>query len=516
MRTSPVPRTPLASPTSGIDAIPEAVASDAFQTAFEEAGIGMAIVDLGGHPVTTNRRFQKFLGYSGPELQAMNFLEFTHPDDAQADWSLFQELLSGTRDHFQIDKRYVHKDGATVTGRLTASAMRETDGSPRYVVAILEEVSESKEAEAALAEAEHRYRTLTEQIPAVTYIVPLDGKLAPYSYISPQVEGLLGYSPDQWLSEPDLWERILHPEDAERAIRESDQAEEDREPYVSEYRLLAKDGSVVCFEDRATLIRGPKDHAMIWHGVMFDVTARKEAETQVRDTLDDLRRSQAQQRKLAARLLHAQESERQQIAKDLHDDPIQTLTAVQIRLATIKGGVSDEAAVGLQVIEKSLSATIGRLRSLMFDLRPPVLDREGLAAAVRDAGSRIAQEADWDFRVDDDLRGAPPAELAAAAYRIVKEALINVRKHTEAQQVRVALSFDGDTLSGTIRDDGLGFDPQSLPSEPEDHVGLASILERAEFFGGGIDIKSEVGHGTTVRFWLPQSPAIERDRAGAG
>ncbi|MEX0701393.1 MAG: PAS domain S-box protein [Planctomycetales bacterium] len=506
MSTRPVP--PGSSIQSGLPprSPPEVAGEAAFAAAFEEAALGMAIVDLDGHPVAANRRLQDFLGYDEAELREMTFVDFTHPDDVEADWQLFQELLKGTRDRYQIDKRYIHEDGSTLHGRLTVAVTRGSDTSPRYVVGTVEDVSERTQAEDALAEAEQLYRALTEQIPAVTYIVPPDDKLDAYAYISPQVEELLGYPAAQWCTQSDLWERLLHPEDAELAIHESGAADAANGPYASEYRLIARDGHVVWIEDRAVPISGAQDRPMYWHGVMFDVTARKEAEAQEVLALSELRRSQFQQRKLAERLIHVEESERHRIAQDLHDDPIQVLTSVQIRLATIKGDLAAEAGDGLQVIEKSLAATIGRLRTLMFDLRPPVLDREGLAAAVRDTGVRMAEEAGWELDVEDELSDSPPEELAAAAYRIVKEALTNVRRHTQAHRVQVAMRFDGETLSGTVRDDGLGFDPVSVPDESQGHVGLASIRERAEFFGGGLDINSELGHGTIVRFWLPRVP----------
>lgn len=510
MSTWPIP------PGSSIHSGPEPEAfSDltreaAFAAAFEEAALGMAIIDVDGYPAATNRRLQAFLGYEEADLRTMRFVDFTHPDDVEVDRLLFQELLSGTRDRYQVDKRYVHKDGSTLRGRLTVSVMPGSDSSQRYVVSTIEDIAQRAAAEEALAEAEQLYRAVSEQIPAVVYIVPPDDNLDGYTYISPQVEELLGYPAQQWCTQADLWEQLLHPDDAKRALNESRVAETLSGPYKSEYRLIARGGRVVWIEDRATPITGAQGRPTYWHGVMFDVTARKEAEAKEVRAIAELRRSQTQQRKLAEHLIHVEESERHRIAQDLHDDPIQVLTSVQIRLATIRGALPADAGEGLQVIEKALAATIGRLRSLMFDLRPPVLDREGLSAAVRATGSRMAEEAGWDLDVEDELSDSPPTEVAAAAFRIVKEALTNVRRHTQAHRVQVVLQFDGETLSGTVQDDGLGFDLGSVPNESQGHVGLTSIRERAEFFGGGLEINSELGHGTRIRFWLPRVPGDPR------
>ncbi|MEX2440397.1 MAG: PAS domain-containing protein [Actinomycetota bacterium] len=477
--------------------------------AFDAAGVGLVIVDGDGRVLRANRRLQVLLGYEERELRGMTLVELVHPDDVEANRHLFDELGGSEADQSEISTRFLRGDGTVLSAGVTMAVVSERDAQHRLVVTMVEHVPHDREPDAELPQADRLYRTLTEQIPAVAYIVPPDDSLSAYTYISPQVEPLLGYTPERWRTDPDLWERSLHPEDTARAIRESAQADRTGGPYASEYRLIATDGRVVWLEDRASLISDPEGRPLFWHGVMFDVTARKEAELEAVRTLEELRRSQAKQLELAERLIHAQESERHQIAQDLHDDPIQALTAVQIRLATLRGNVPEEALTTLNAVEGSLATTIGRLRSLMFDLRPPVLDREGLAPAVRELGSRFSQEVGWDWELEDGLGIAPPAELAAAAYRIVREALTNVRKHADARHVRVGLWFEGAELRGTIRDDGAGFDPKSVPGEAAGHIGLTSMGERAEFFGGSTDIQSRPGAGTTVRFELLGSSAAE-------
>ena len=124
---------------------------EVFRAIFEEAGIGMALVDLEGRPVAAKRRLQEILGYTEPELRSMTFPEFTHPDDVRADWELFEELVGGERSHYQLDKRDHRKDGEIVHGRLTVSCVRNPDSSPRQAVGMVEDVTEQRQAAAALA-----------------------------------------------------------------------------------------------------------------------------------------------------------------------------------------------------------------------------------------------------------------------------------------------------------------------------------------------------------------------------
>jgi PAS domain S-box-containing protein len=121
-----------------------------FRAVFENAASGIALVDMHGHPVESNPSLQKMLGYSARELTQMAFSEFTHPDDVQASWDLFAELVEGKRDRYQLDKRFCRKDGRIVWGQLTESLVRNQNGEPEYAIGMVEDISERKQAEEAL------------------------------------------------------------------------------------------------------------------------------------------------------------------------------------------------------------------------------------------------------------------------------------------------------------------------------------------------------------------------------
>jgi len=122
--------------------------SDAlFRATFDHAAIGIAIVDPDGHPIVSNFALHKLLGYSANELKKMSFVEFTHPDDADKDWKLYEQLINGERDSYQMEKRYIHKDGRLVWGNLTASLVRDVKGVPQFVIGMVEDITEGKELE---------------------------------------------------------------------------------------------------------------------------------------------------------------------------------------------------------------------------------------------------------------------------------------------------------------------------------------------------------------------------------
>jgi len=123
-----------------------------FRTTFENAGIGMALVDMRGHPIKCNPALLRMLGYTEEELGGMAFTEFTHPDDRELDWGLYQELTAGKKEKYTIEKRYITKPGQLVWGLLTVSLVRGADGRPEHAVGMVEDITERKRVEEAIRE----------------------------------------------------------------------------------------------------------------------------------------------------------------------------------------------------------------------------------------------------------------------------------------------------------------------------------------------------------------------------
>lgn len=234
--------------------------------------------------------------------------------------------------------------------------------------------------------------------------------------------------------------------------------------------------------------------------VLRDVTERHRAQAR-------LARLDEQRRRLLGHLLHAQEEERRRLAAGLHDDAIQAITAASLRLERFRGLLSDpQLRDQLKDVEQALASCLQRLRTLVFELRPLVLDEAGLAAALREYLAVLAAEAGFQATLRDDLAAEPSASSRVIAYRIAQEALANVRRHAHATSVEVHLQEADGGLLVTVRDDGVGFDPDHARANPQPgHLGLASMRERAEMAGGWHRIDSTPGGGTTVAFWLPAS-----------
>ena len=263
-----------------------------FRRSFDNATIGMALVGRDGRWLQVNRSLCEILGYPEEELLGKTFQDITHPDDLDVDLDNLRRMLAGETRTYQTEKRYFHREGHVVWILLSVSLVQDEEGEPLYFVSQVQDISERKRAEQKIRDAEQRYRTLVEQIPAVTYIDPVDDPETSL-YTSPQIEQMLGYTPQEWQSEK-LWPKRLHPDDRERILAADERFEAGVEdPFREEYRLLAKDGSVVWVHEEAVLVRDEAGEPLYWQGVFYDLTERKVLEERLEhralhDPLTDL------------------------------------------------------------------------------------------------------------------------------------------------------------------------------------------------------------------------------------
>jgi signal transduction histidine kinase len=217
------------------------------------------------------------------------------------------------------------------------------------------------------------------------------------------------------------------------------------------------------------------------------------------DDLTDQERERTTRDRFVAEIVAAQERESRRVAELLHDDAVQQLTALALRmeLAGLRSG--DDT---LTALARDASEVTASLRRLLVDLHPVVLESQGLAAAV-DAASGSLRESGIEVHVSSGARRLP-TELEQLAYRLVQEALANILRHSRAARAEVSIAESGDVLRCQVRDDGDGFDPDDLDSAVAGgHLGLHLVRERVGLAGGRFLIESRPGSGTTFSFELP-------------
>jgi signal transduction histidine kinase len=218
-----------------------------------------------------------------------------------------------------------------------------------------------------------------------------------------------------------------------------------------------------------------------------------------------LERRGAELGRASASILRAEEAERRRIARELHDETGQVLTAIRLELGLLARQVEGNMPAR-EALERALSLTgraLETIRATVRGLRPAVLDDLGLVPAVEslaeEFSGRTGIAVDCDAQPDGDL----PPEVEVALYRIFQEALTNVARHAEAKHVRASLQRDEREIVLVVEDDGRGFDPSKVAKAGDARAGLAGMRERLLGLGGRLDVKSAPGQGVRLEARMP-------------
>lgn len=224
------------------------------------------------------------LGYEPEELVGISAYDLFHPDDLK-EISESHSALVEEQDTYTVSYRIRCKNGEYRWFETASRVVRDdTSGEAQEIIAVSRDITDRVRIEAGLQEAEHRYRTLVEQVPAVIYTGEDLGKPSSTRYVSPQIENLLGYPPEDFMKNPELWIEALHPEDRDRVLTEAARAAETGETFNAEYRMLCRDGREIWIQDEAVLVRDAAGEPRFWQGVKMDVAGQKKTESQLRES----------------------------------------------------------------------------------------------------------------------------------------------------------------------------------------------------------------------------------------
>jgi PAS domain S-box-containing protein len=272
--------------------------------------------------------------------------------------------------------------------------------------------------------------------------------------------------------------------------------------------VLQRGGQDLHLEARSSELPGQhRGHIL----VVRDVTAARVADQTIRSLLQFLQNRDEDRTRLLKRTNTAIEAERNRIARDLHDGPVQGISAAALSLEAVlmllRSGSVDKAMAMLAKIREEIAEETEDLRRLMSDLRPPVLDERGLVPALREVLVRFGRDARVRTRFAGRAMVEVPPDVETLAYRIVQEALTNAAKHASASEVAVSVEAVAGQVRVEVVDDGVGFDPGAARDFLQaGRVGLASMRERTELGGGTLLVHSTPGGGTTIVATLPLDP----------
>lgn len=431
-----------------------------------------------------------------PPTRPEEFLALVHPDDRERLRRVLAPALAGSGE-IDSDFRALRPDGSVrwIHGR--GVVVRDEAGRAIRVVGINIDTTERRAAEAALRESESRNRAILAALPDLMFVIDRAGTYVDFHAGDPSE---LLVPPEQFLGR--TVREVMPPHIAEPVEAAIDEALRTGGPVVVEYTLPFR-GKPSHYEAR--IVRLGPDRVL---SVIRDVTERKDAEAAVAQREEALRRSHAEARALAARLLVAQEDERRRVAREIHDDVVQQVAALGIALSTVKRRLPPKLAAEdgpFADLQRRVDALAESVRAISHRLHSAVLDEAGLVTALRSHCADVGRAAGIDIRVEagEGLERIP-GDCAVVAYRVVQEALRNVVKHAGATEAEVAVWRAGDDLHIRISDPGAGFDAGDAGElGRRAGLGLVSMAERARLAGGSLTVHSRPHAGTRVEARIP-------------
>lgn len=320
-------------------------------------------------------------------------------------------------------------------------------------------------------------------------------------YISPVLKGFIGYKDHEFPNSVKAWKARIFPEDLVLVNKSAQEhLEGKRNIHKVEYRIYHRDGSIRWIHSRGKILRDAHGRPVKWAGIDWDITNRKKAE-------EELKAMKEEVRSLSKSLLNKLETERRYIARELHDEIGQSLTAVKIILQSSQRTTDyTEITKRLGDAITSLDRVLNQVRNMSLNLRPSLIDDLGLAPTVRWYLDRVSAVTGLNIEFSaKDMDSRLEIETEIACFRVIQEAVNNVIRHAKADKIEVCVERNKDCLYISIADNGCGFDVTKAMDEAKrgKSFGLLSMKERTELSGGKLEISSEIDRGTTIKAMFP-------------
>jgi len=486
------------------------------RSAFANAAIGFAITDPDGHYMDANPAYLKLTGYSIDELRSKQFPQLVHPDDYQAVMDLIGQMRNGEISHFVRENRYIRKDGRMLWVRKSVAMVRDAAGHPRWMIALVEDITERRNVEEALRRSEMRMRRFYDaELVGIIYW-NLEGKILD---ANDKFLDMIGYSRDDLLAGRIDWVAMTPPEYRERDTKAVEEVRQTGTHHSFEKEYIRKDGSRIPVSLGGAIIDPDKGEGV---GFVLDITDRMKAEEELKRFTQNL--EQRVQERTAA--LEAANRELEAFSYSVSHDLRAPLRSIDGFSKVLQERYSEGFdATGKDYLSRVRNAALrmGKLIDDMLSLsragrremeKKPV-DLSGLAASVTDG----LRQRDPERRVEIDIEPGLTATGDTGMLRIVLENLIgNAWKFTSRKENARIKFGSAKTDSGRaffVRDNGAGFDMrhaeklfspfQRLHSEsefPGTGIGLAIVQRVILRHDGRVWAESEEGHGATFWFTL--------------
>jgi PAS domain S-box-containing protein len=452
--------------------------------------------------VYVNHQVSKMLGYTPEEFQALGrdlLDELVYPDDRWVAIRHIKRVAADQSDNIFDTEYRIRRANGQWRWFHTRNVVftRDQTGKPEQILGMAEDITERKWIEEILKTYGRVLESMAEGV-----IVADEHELIYFT--NPAFEAMFGYQPGELIGQPTSILNLDPPATQRQFATEIRKALQTTGVWHGEFRNRKKDGTPFVTASRISILDMQDKRYLV--SVQEDITERKQAEVEKARLFKEVSRQREQLRALTRRLAEVQENERKALARELHDQIGQNLTALGLNLNIVRAQIPAALPLAEMLYARlddalvMVQETTRRIRDVMANLRPPVLDDYGLITAFKWYGNQFAERANCRVIV----RGEEPSPrlttlVENTLFRIVQEALTNVAKHAQATEVVVSLEQENGLIRMVIADNGLGFEPGELvePGERQSW-GMLTMSERAEAVGGCCRIESRSGQGTRV------------------
>lgn len=467
------------------------------QFALEAAAQGAWDWNLQTNKVVYSDSYKKLYGFEEGDLNndVSEWMTRIHPEDQAKMQSSVAEHLQAAYPEYDSRYRIRAKNGSyrwvMARGRLISF---DDEGQPLRMIGTHTDITEAVEREQALKEMNERFDCVMKATHELLWELDIPNNRVLRAKES--VARVYGIADDSQIRTLDQWLQRVHPEDRsalEAAINQILEAPH-QQTFESEYRFLRDDGEYAFIYDRYILLRDENDRPIRLIGSAQDISERKRLEKQL------LKAELEYQRRINQASVDSQEKERAEIGKELHDNVNQVLTTTKLYLDL----AVTETALREDLIQRSLhkiNKVIQEIRHLSRSLMDPTIGDLGLLASINDLVENIYLTKNLHVQVstDETIEGILTASQKLALFRIIQESLNNVLRHACATTAVLTISVQGNILRLIIKDDGIGFDPETLKKG----AGLKNIQNRIYLIHGTLQLKSIPGKGCTIELQFP-------------
>lgn len=453
--------------------------------AFNTSPIGIALENIDGQPLFVNPSFCSMLGFTEVEMRGKHCVDFSPPEDAAKDWALFQQLRAGSIDHYQLEKRYFRKDGSLIWGLLSISLLKRT---PPLILAMVQDITEKKNAEEALRDSEERLRLAQQAALIGTFEWNIAAGVNTWT---PELEAMHGLPPGGFSGTQAAWERLVHADDRAHVAELIDQSFKTGQPTRGEWRVVWPDSTIRWMVGRwqAFVEKSGAPSRMV--GVNVDVTERKLAEQALAE--------------MTRKLIQSQELERARIGRELHDDINQRLAMLAIELEQLKNDPS-QLETRLGKLCKEVADVSRDVQALSHDLHSSKLEYLGVVAGMKSWCTELADRQSVEVGFKNEVSSVLPSEIGLTLFRVLQESVHNAIKHSAAKRIEVQLREEHDEIHLIVSDRGRGFDIAAALQGKG--LGLTSMRERVRLINGSLSMNSRPNAGTTIHVRVPFTPEI--------